>query len=122
MKTMIARPFLPVIGRLMSGHVVVHGDSMLPTLRPGDYLMINRLAYWVSAPQKGDVVVVRGRAGAPARQIKRVADLPGEGVHVLGDNPDGSTDSRDYGPVARSSIEGKAWLRYWPPGRFGLIS
>ncbi len=100
---------------------------MLPTLRPGDYLMVNHLAYVASAPQKGDVVVVKGRTGAPARQIKRVADLPGEPelpgaeVYVLGDNPDGSTDSRDYGPVARSSIEGKAWLRYWPPGRFGLI-
>ena len=94
---------------------------MLPTLRPGDYLMVNRLAYVASAPRKGDVVVVKGRTGAPARQIKRVADLPGEEVYVQGDNPDGSTDSRDYGPVARSSIEGKAWLRYWPPSRFGLL-
>ena len=121
MKTMIARPFLAVFGRLLSGHVVVRGDSMLPTLRPGDYLMVNRLAYVISAPREDDVVVVKGPAGAPARQIKRVANVPGGEVYVLGDNPPASTDSRDYGPVSRSRVEGRAWLRYWPPSRFGRI-
>jgi nickel-type superoxide dismutase maturation protease len=93
----------------------------LPTLRPGDYLMVNRLAYVISAPREGDVVGVKGPAGAPARQIKRVANVPGGEVYVLGDNPPASTDSRDYGPVSRSRVEGRAWLRYWPPSRFGRI-
>ena len=118
---MIARPFLAVFGRLLSGHVVVRGDSMLPTLQPGDYLMVDRLAYVASAPREGDVVVVKGLAGAPDRQIKRVAELRKKEVYVLGDNSAGSTDSRDYGPVTRSRLEGRAWLRYWPPSRFGLI-
>ena len=94
---------------------------MLPTLRPGDYLMVNRLAYVISPPRKGDVVVVKGQGTTPARQIKRVAELREEEMYVLGDNPQGSTDSRDYGPIARSRAEGRAWLRYWPPSRLGLI-
>ncbi len=33
---------------------------------------------------------------------------------VLGDNRANSNDSRVFGPIHRSSIVGKAWLRYWP--------
>lgn len=33
---------------------------------------------------------------------------------VLGDNRDNSNDSRVFGPVDRSSIVGRVWLRYWP--------
>ena len=32
-----------------------------------------------------------------------------------------SQDSRDFGPIARSSVIGRAWLRYWPLGNFGLL-
>lgn len=33
---------------------------------------------------------------------------------VLGDNRGGSTDSRVFGPIKKSTIEGKAWFVYWP--------
>ncbi len=39
---------------------------------------------------------------------------------VLGDNRDDSQDSTRFGPVKRSKIIGKTWLRYWPLSRFGL--
>ena len=118
---LIARPFLAFVGRFFSGHVVVRGDSMLPTLRAGDYLMVDRLAYVMSEPRKGDVVVVKGLYGAPTRQIKRVVELQGKEVVVQGDNSDASTDSRDYGPIALEQIEGRAWFRYWPIRAFGPI-
>ncbi|MDA1002184.1 MAG: hypothetical protein O3B31_02355, partial [Chloroflexi bacterium] len=35
---------------------------------------------------------------------------------------DASTDSRDFGPVARARIEGVAVGRYWPPRRIGRIA
>ena len=41
-------------------------------------------------------------------------NLGSDDYFVLGDNRGGSTDSRVFGPIKRSSIEGKAWFVYWP--------
>ena len=38
---------------------------------------------------------------------------------VMGDNRTRSTDSRHYGPVRCSQIEGKVMLRVWPPSKLG---
>lgn len=40
---------------------------------------------------------------------------------VVGDNRPGSSDSRDFGPVPKEDFLGKAFLRYWPTTRLGLI-
>jgi signal peptidase I len=39
--------------------------------------------------------------------------------YLLGDNRNASCDSREWGPVARGAIIGKAVFRYWPPSRIG---
>ena len=40
--------------------------------------------------------------------------------YSLGDNRANSRDSRDIGPVARSEIEGKLILRFYPFSKFGV--
>ena len=55
---------------------------MSPTLRAGSRLAIDRLAYLLAAPKRGDVVVVRGGESARSRHLKRVVGLPGEEVAV----------------------------------------
>ena len=40
---------------------------------------------------------------------------------VMGDNRPHSSDSREFGPIPKSSIIGKAFMRYWPPQVFGPI-
>ena len=93
--------------------VVVDGESMLPTLEPGDRLLVLRLA-----PRVGDVVAI-DHAGLV--KVKRVTAIDGSLVTVLGDNPSASTDSRTFGPVHRSTIIGRAVYRYAPRDRAGRI-
>jgi len=59
--------------------VIVSGTSMLPTLKPGDVLLVDKRAYKQIEPDRGDVVVARCSAGLV---VKRVVGLPGEEVAV----------------------------------------
>jgi signal peptidase I len=59
--------------------VVVAGQSMLPTLRTGDLLVVDRRAYEKKQPVKGDVVVGRYHKSLI---VKRIVGLPGEVVEV----------------------------------------
>jgi signal peptidase I len=52
---------------------------------------------------------------SPARTLR-----PGE-YYVLGDHRDASNDSREWGPVGRKYIFGKAVFVYWPFSRFGAL-
>lgn len=40
---------------------------------------------------------------------------------VMGDNRDNSSDSRTWGPIPLSAIDGKAWVIYWPPQDWGIV-
>ncbi len=40
---------------------------------------------------------------------------------VMGDNRAHSTDSREFGPVGLGEMEGRAWFRFWPVGRWGRL-
>lgn len=45
-----------------------------------------------------------------------------EGYYLpLGDNRSYSRDGREFGPIVKESIIGKAWVRYWPIRSIGLI-
>jgi nickel-type superoxide dismutase maturation protease len=95
----------------------IAGESMLPALAPGDYVVVDRRAYRRTRPRRGQVVLARDPR-EPGRTIaKRVArvDLHG-GLWLLGDKPAASTDSRTFGAVTPESVIGRVRWRYWPPG------
>ena len=66
----------------------VEGESMLPNLHDGEYILVNKIDYLFHGPQRGDVVVLKAvPAGEPNKDfIKRVIGLPGETVAVKNDS------------------------------------
>jgi nickel-type superoxide dismutase maturation protease len=86
----------------------VAGDSMLPTLRNGDAVMIASRA----AVDEGDIVLAQHPYKQSVRMLKRVAYIVENGRYTLeGDNPGESTDSRTFGTVSIEYIHGKAVCR-----------
>lgn len=59
----------------------------------------------------------------PGRFLREGEEIivPNDKYFVLGDNRGGSSDSREWGFVAKKNIIGKSWLRYWPLNRMGFI-
>ena len=97
--------------------VEVRGRSMLPTLRPGDRLVVVR----GDRPQAGDVVLAPDPREPRRELIKRVASVEPAGVTLRGDNPAASTDARTFGTLPHPSVRWRVVGRYWPVSRIGLI-
>ena len=55
--------------------------------------------------------------------VKRVSEVDDRRRHlfVTGDSPDASTDSRSFGSVEATAVEGRPWFRYWPLRRLGRV-
>lgn len=64
---------------------IVDGLSMVKALDDGDVVLVERLKYSLSQPERGDVVVVR-YPGDPEKRnfVKRIIGLPGERIVVKG--------------------------------------
>lgn len=91
----------------------VTGASMLPLLQPGEEVLIDPAAYHHCAPNPGDVVAAEHPKQPGLRLVKRVIAVLDTGACLLvGDNPDASTDSRDFGAVSRQHILGKVTSRF----------
>lgn len=70
---------LLAMARLRYLLTLVTGASMLPTICPGDLLVVDKWAYSDSDPRRGDLVVVQGR---DELLVKRIVGLPGEELEV----------------------------------------
>jgi nickel-type superoxide dismutase maturation protease len=98
---------------------LIEDTSMQPALEPGDRLLVSG---WLPV-RSGDMVVFRDPEAPSTWLVKRVAGLgPGGDVLVRGDNPNVSRDSRHFGPVPRSLVLGRAFYRYLPPARRGMLA
>jgi signal peptidase I len=69
----------------ISARIRVESISMRPTLFAGDFIIVNKLAYKIGQPSRGDIIIFHYPPD-PNREpyIKRVIGLPGETVQVSG--------------------------------------
>lgn len=61
---------------------VISGTSMEPTLDSGSLRLVNRWAYGLRSPQRGDIVFLRSNDDKEFL-VKRVLGLPGDEVKML---------------------------------------
>ena len=145
--------------------------SMENTLLIGDRVLVDRISWRFSQPERGDIVVFHPPFDGPVL-IKRIIGLPNDEISlrggfvyingrrldepyvrrvdggqepsapfsnglpwslqepykmpagsyfVMGDNRTDSGDSREFGPIKREQFVGRAFAKYWPPGRIGVI-
>jgi signal peptidase I len=177
----------------------IPSPSMVPTLKVGQRVLVNRLGPHFGDPSRGDIIVFKppkgadpsiDRCGIPSEPadgrpcekgtpdqsdsnfIKRVVGVPGDWLYVkenhvylgksrggpfvlqkepfiakgsspcdgeelcnlrtpiqvppghffmMGDNRGQSDDSRNWGPVPKKWIIGRAFFTYWPPSRIGTL-
>ncbi|MGB8001595.1 MAG: signal peptidase I [Anaerobacillus sp.] len=72
-----------VIREFLITNYVVHGESMMPTIQDGNRLIINKIGYNVSEPDRFDLVVFH--ANEEEDYIKRVIGLPGDTIEYKND-------------------------------------
>lgn len=145
---------------------IVSGSSMEPNFEDKEFILTQKVSYYLQAPQRGDVVVFHYPLDPQFDYIKRIIAIPGDTAKiqdgdvfingkrlqepylaartytsggaflpmdkdytvpannylVMGDNRERSSDSRIWGLVPAKNIVGKAFFRYWPPQRIGLIT
>ena len=66
----------------LAAPIVVNGESMLPTLLPGERLLVDRAAFYFVLPRRWQLVVFRCPEDASTYCVKRIVGLPGETVEI----------------------------------------
>ncbi|GMY37877.1 mitochondrial inner membrane protease subunit 1-like [Fagus crenata] len=147
-KTLLVTKFfcaLHVTNTYLCTVALAYGPSMLPTFNlTGDLFLSERLSVWFGKVGPGDIVLVRSPEnprkvmakrllGMEADSVTYVVDpknsdkcetivVPKGHVWVQGDNIYNSRDSRHFGPVPYNLIEGRSFLKIWPPKEFGSLA
>ncbi|RBM23255.1 nickel-type superoxide dismutase maturation protease [Streptomyces sp. PT12] len=93
------------------GLAEVYNPSMLPTLRPGDRLLLS----YGARVRPGDVVVLCHPFQHDLLIVKRAVERRGGGWWVVGDNPEVTNDSREFGAVPDDLVCARALLRLRSP-------
>lgn len=81
-ETILLAVILFLVINALSARVRVENISMKPTLQPGEFLLVNRVAYKIGEPEIGDIIVFHAPGTSDLDYIKRVIGLPGDKVRI----------------------------------------
>jgi signal peptidase I len=107
------------------------GESNTPFIKrvigePGDKVEIrdDDLVY-VNGQPLVEPYLYADESGAPQATTAPLDEtkwtVPEGELFLMGDHRQNSSDSRTFGPVPIDRVIGRAWLRYWPLGAFGIL-
>jgi len=82
LETLVLSVVLFVGINAVTARIRVDGESMVPTLASGEYVIVNRLTYRLGSPQRGDIIVFHFPRDPKEEYIKRIIGLPGDEVEV----------------------------------------
>ena len=84
-------------------------------LKNGKFYINNKLLNEPYLPN--DLLTIGGYFLSDGSQVT----VPAGNFFVCGDNRNNSSDSRYWGFLPKANLNGRAWLRYWPLTRAGII-
>ncbi len=90
---------------MLLGFLKVTGHSMLPSLNPGDIVLVSTLPYFFSKPKKNDIVVFKTKN---TLFIKRIKNIEKGKIDIEGDN---KNDSLPIGFITKKDIIGKVVVK-----------
>jgi signal peptidase I len=87
---------------------------------PGDSVAIHDGQVWVNGVALVEPYTFENQPTEPP-PAQSTWLVPAGELFVLGDHRVASQDSRVFGFIQKSSVIGRAWLRYWPFSGFGIL-
>jgi signal peptidase I len=82
LETILMAVVLFLLLNAVTSRVRVYNVSMQPTLHEGNLLVVNKLAYKLGEPKRGDIIVFHYQGTVTEDYIKRVIGLPGDTVDI----------------------------------------
>jgi signal peptidase I len=88
----------------------------------GDTIDIHNGHVFVNAVELDEPYLFNGQPTLPSDPKNHAWTIKPGQLFVMGDHRADSQDSRVFGPIDKSSVIGRAWLRYWPFEDFGVLT
>jgi signal peptidase I len=86
----------------------------------GDLVEIHDGAVWVNGAKLDEPYAYEGQPTTPRSDVSSWR-VPDGQLFVMGDHREASEDSRVFGPIPKSSVIGRAWIRYWPASSLSIV-